>query len=384
MALESPLFLTRLECPICGTVNEIETIRVGAYTEGERMTDFCPSTIKWRNPKYQKYNPLLFFAATCSHCFYSREFNAKYREWAKDNNFTTYRLKNLKEKHLSNMALENSFVKLVGDHLDMDNYPDETAIMKLLLAVFDEQLNAYPSALDLGRLYLRIAWMFRHRNSDDETETETVDSGHISDIERGIGDIRSWMAGFGRNIEYLNNAVTAHFEKQPDDSMRERFVSVAEELKNRKEDGQKFIEELETLLGETRLATGGGAGGFNSDFFEFDSFDEFLNRLIRIWDGVPRNEFEAMRLAVKFYISAFESEREISHGNQSIQAGYLIGELSRQVSDHDTARQYFNTTIKMGQDFIKEIKGDRTRTALARKILEMAMTQGKKNLAEAK
>jgi len=105
---------------------------------------------------------------------------------------------------------------------------------------------------------------------------------------------------------------------------------------------------------------------------------------LRIWDGVPRSEKEAVRLAVRYYIGAFENGREISRGNQSIQAAYLIAELSRLIGDHDTARQYFNTTIKMGQDYINEIRGDRTRTALARKILELALAQGKKNLAEAK
>ncbi|NMC44669.1 MAG: DUF2225 domain-containing protein [candidate division Zixibacteria bacterium] len=103
-----------------------------------------------------------------------------------------------------------------------------------------------------------------------------------------------------------------------------------------------------------------------------------------IWNGVPRDEFEARRFAAKYYKNAFETGKEISHGNQTLQAAYLIAELSRQTGDHDTARQYFNTTVKMGQEYINEIRGDRTRTALARKILELALAQGKRNLAEAK
>ena len=91
-----------------------------------------------------------------------------------------------------------------------------------------------------------------------------------------------------------------------------------------------------------------------------------------------------MQLAVRYYILAFENGKEIEPGNQSVQAAYLIAELSRKFGDHDTARRYFNQTIKMGQEFINEIRGDRTRTALARKLLELAMAQGKKNLAEAK
>ncbi len=33
MANDSPFYLTRLECPICKTLNEFETVRVGAYVE---------------------------------------------------------------------------------------------------------------------------------------------------------------------------------------------------------------------------------------------------------------------------------------------------------------------------------------------------------------
>lgn len=66
MATESPFLLFRVECPICKQLNEFETIRVGAYAEEGRDTDFCPANVKWRFPRYQGYNPLVFFIATCT------------------------------------------------------------------------------------------------------------------------------------------------------------------------------------------------------------------------------------------------------------------------------------------------------------------------------
>lgn len=390
MALESPLFLSKVECPVCGTINEFETIRVGAYTEGERMTDFCPSLIKWRNPKYQKYNPLLFFAATCSNCYYTREFNNRYKEWHKDNNFRTYRLKTIKEKHLNNLASEKSFIKLIGGLLDNDKYPDETAILKLLLAVFDELLNDHPSNLDLGRFYLRVAWMFRYINAGQNRSEDEFNSGHLADIERSINDLQSWQAGFGRNIEYLNNAVDAQFDTGTEtdsgtDSLRQSFNSILRKLASLEEQTGQVISELDGMPTMVRQAASGPAPtDYGNPFYDYTGFEESLAEFLRLWDGVPRSEREAMRMAVHYYISAFETGREISRGNQSIQAAYLIAELSRQIGDHDTARQYFNTTIKRGQEFIREIKGDRTRTALTRKILELALGQGRKNLAEAK
>ena len=388
MIMESPLFLSRVECPVCGTINEFETIRVGAYTEGERMTDFCPSFIKWRNPKYQKYHPLLFFAVTCSNCHYTREFNSKYKEWAKDNNFRAYRQKAIRDKHLSQLATEMSFLRLAGGALDREQYPDESAILKLLLAAYEEQLNDHPSDLDLGRFYLRVAWMFRRQSAGQEKGQEAPPPDHLDDIERAVGDLRNWLGGLGRNLDYLRSAVDAYGDHQAPsetegESFAERYQVALAGAVTWHEAGKEMLSQFESCLADSRRAPDQTpSSSSSSPFREYPSFDEFLQRLAQVWNGVPRTEFEAMKAAVKHYIVAFETGKEISRGNQSLQAAYLIAELSRQIGDTDCARQYFNTTIKMGQEFINEIKGDRVRTALARKILELAMAQGKKNLAQ--
>lgn len=390
MSMDSPLFLTKVECPVCGTVNEFETIRVGAYTEGDRETDFCPSFIKWRNPKYQKYHPLLFFTATCSSCYYTREFNHVFKEWGKDNNFRTYRLKVIKERHLDELSRPDSFIKLVGSTISLDDYPDESAILKLLLATFDEQLNDHPSQLDLGRFYLRIAWLFRYINAGTETAATKPVPSHLENIERASGDLQNWAAGLDRNSEYLKNAIEAYLEQnaagRPDDDAEvSAYRRVLEAFTGLGTQAHETLDELAEAIKTSKMSAGvSPSSDSGAAFHSFSNFTDYLNGLKRVWEGVPSSEFEATRLGVKHYITAFESGKNIARGNQSIQAAYLIGELSRRVGDHDTARQYFNTTIKTGQAFINEIRGDRTRTALARKILELAMKQGKKNLAEAK
>ena len=394
MALESPLFLTKVECPVCGTINEHETIRVGAYTEGDRETDFCPSVIKWRNPKYQKYHPLLFFTATCSHCYFTREFNNRFKEWKKDNNFRAYRQKAIKENHLNQLAVEHSFIKLIGELLDNEQYPDETAILKLILAIYDELLFDHPSHLDLGRFYLRIAWLFRQYGGGIEGGSpSTAMPKSLSDIERAASDLRTWSAGLGRNIDYLREAVMAYFDRTPEDAddpadqdaAHQRYTDAVERLERIQNDCESAVTDLESALSTTypAIEEAGIAMG-EGPFYKHATFGDFLVGLARTWDGVPRSEADALRFAARHYIKSFELAKEIGHGNQSIQASYLIAELSRRIGDYDVARQYFNTTIKMGQEYINEIRGDRTRTALTRKLLEMALAQGKKNLAAAK
>lgn len=388
--LESPLFLTRVECPVCGTVNEFETIRVGAYTEGERETDFSPSFIKWRNPRYQKYHPLLFFAAACTQCHYTREFNAKFKEWSKDNHFRAYRLKVIKERHLRDLEASGSFIKMVGAVLDNERYPHETAVLKLLLAAYDELLNDHPSDLDLGRFYLRIAWMFRQLQIGPGTSSTDESSPGRDDYEKTVTDLEIWLAGWRRNIEYLAAAGDLCFRPEPspdavETPLADRFNEILSRAKEYSRSGDQLISEFRSLAADARAAgTVGAEDAAGNGFHEYPDFQSFLARLMTIWNGVPRDEFEARRFAARYYKNAFETGKEISHGNQTLQAAYLIAELSRQTGDHDTARQYFNTTVKMGQEYINEIRGDRTRTALARKILELALAQGKRNLAEAK
>src|SRR3990172_4301697 len=114
MTNDSPFFHSRVECPICKTLNEFEAVKVGAYVESGRDADFCPTGIKWRYPRYQEYNPLVFFTATCSNCFYSREFNSSFKEWKNDNNFKTYRLRAVKDKHLEQLSGDDSTIKQLG------------------------------------------------------------------------------------------------------------------------------------------------------------------------------------------------------------------------------------------------------------------------------
>jgi uncharacterized protein (DUF2225 family) len=134
MANESPFLIFKVECPVCKTINEFEQIKVGAYVEGGRDTDFCPQDVQWRFPKFQAYNPLVFFTAMCSNCFFTREFTTKYREWKSDTAFRTYQLKTLKARHLEQLSVADSIIRKLGEAIDISRYPNESAILKMHLA----------------------------------------------------------------------------------------------------------------------------------------------------------------------------------------------------------------------------------------------------------
>ncbi len=385
---DSPIYLSKLECPVCGAQNEIETLKVGAYNEQGRDTDFCPKKRTWNNPNYQKYNPLLFFMATCSNCFYTREFTSKYKDWKKDTAFRNYKLKTIKEKHLLDLKEPDSIMRLLGTHLDGEKYPFATAVNKLLLGIYDEKLNLKFSALDLGRYFLRIAWLFREANKDGQSEGGQL-ARHAMNIEDHILRLGHQYEQLSRNVEVLHDAANDFLsdalfpsgkrKKQLTEVYSNAFDSFDEIL-------NKFKENVVNLKSSLSLSTGvmgedaSSSSPLDQPIGKYDSHRMFLLELKQKWDEVPSSELDAMSYAIRYYKQAYEEGNEISPGNQAIQAVYLIAELSRRVGKNEEAKGYFNTSIKLAQEYIHQNKGDKSRTALARKVLELALEQGKLNL----
>jgi len=384
MATDSPFYLTRLECPICKTLNEFETVRVGAYVEKGRDTDFCPTEIEWRYPRYQSSNPLAYFTATCSNCYYTREFNNSYKEWQNDGNFRTYRLKTVKEKHLEHLAESDSYVKRIGEAIDLANYPSESAILKLHLAVFDELLCDRPNQVDLGRFYLRIGWVFR-RTADGNNPDSNFIQKSLREVDNRCGDMEHTVSQLRQEAQVYARHLAAHFETdqvsaQAKSQMlpfRDKFDAQLAELQNTFDQTEAGLAALQEQMNEYKAASIGAAG---AGFGRFATFADFLHDLRGSWDGIVVDETEALRAAIEPYKKAFADGRSIAAGNQQIQASYLIAELSRRVGDYEEAKQYFNTTIKYGQEFIYKHRTDRSRTALARKLLELAIEQGRENM----
>ncbi len=377
---ESPFFQTRVECPVCKTVNDFETIKMGAYTESGRDTDFCPTDRVWRNPKYQGINPLLYFMATCSSCFYTREFNRKFREWKDDNAFRNYRQKAVRQKHLGAFAEDGSVLKRLGTSLWPASYPTETAINKLLLGILDESMLEQPSHFDIGRWYLRIGWLFRDKGpgmSGSPSPRAVVQvrmATTLRDLSVNVGRLTAGVTEVRQMVDGHPEATAAG----PDDTdkpdrFRRTIASVTEHL-------DAVGAGIETLLGalqdegvNERTAVVGQMT--DERYGDAESHSAFLSSLRGKWDGVPASEWDALSLSLEHYRKAYVEERDIPQGNTQIQLAYMIGELARRVGQYDEAMQFFNVAVRSGRDWMHKLNNDQTNTALAKHLVELALEQ---------
>ncbi|MCD6249732.1 MAG: DUF2225 domain-containing protein [candidate division Zixibacteria bacterium] len=392
MANESPFLNIKVECPVCQTINEFEQIKVGAFNENGRDTDFCPQEILWRYPKYQAYNPLVFFTATCSNCFYTREFSNKYRDWKTDNAFRNFQLKTIKPKHLEQLSQADSVVRQLGEAINIHRYPNESAILKLHLAIFDAYQVDHPSSLDLGRFYLRIGWIFRSLNESDDPNLSLL-SGLVTEIGDKFAGFEAAMSDSQKALDELAESVKAQFDADqlPAELQSEMFtyrdryeveMMALNDLVGQVGQQRKEFKALFNEYGSAILGSSNGDGPVS--FGEYASLTDFLIRLQQNWSGIAINEHQALEQAIGHYKDAFANGRDIAAGNQQIQASYLIAELSRRIGDYDGAKQFFTSTIKTGQEYIYQNRRDQSRTVLARKILELAIEQGRANLQASK
>lgn len=384
MAYQQPLFNTKIECPICRTSNEFETIKQGAYTESSRDTDFCPTGIAWVDPAYQKFNPLLFYSATCKNCHYTRELNASYKDWQSDPNFKTYRLPQLKAKHMEEFSRENSFIGLLGSHINQQEFPRESAIIKFMLLIFDEELNERMSNLDIARYFLRIAWLYREENQKGKNQGLIPAQMILNRVQTEIERLTTQIEDFGDKLSPLQKMVysdvnaTANSGNNPanSESLRGALGNMESCWGSLKSGSAKMQAEFEIVRKQLMVPGTNSAANDNDHFGSFATFEEFIHRAKELWNETPLSEFEAMTRAQDYYLKAYQNSREIKKGLQQLQAGYLIAELSRRTGNLPQAHEYFKITTRMAHEMVTREK-DKALVSNARKILEMAIEQSR-------
>jgi len=379
----TPYFASRIECPVCGYLNSFEIIKQGSYTESGKDTDFAPIGRVWKNQSFQGHNPLLYFTGTCNNCYYTREINSSYKEWQNDSGYRTYRLPIQKKKHLNEIAQDDSMIKALGERIDYKSFPNESAIIKLLLAIYDELLLERPTSLDLARYYLRIAWIYREMSSG-ETDSMYMAQITVSNIQNEIDRLKNYLEGLGDRIAPLAGMI--------DDDL-EYLVSSHKSGSEISSGMREKIDTINRLWGDIQENTAGLESEFNlarkeltgfkgeekvlKDFGEHSGFDEFLCEIRERWQGIPLNQSESLNFALQYYLKAYQNSKEIKPGLQQLQASYMIAELSRRVGSNKQAMEYFKNTSKQAHEMMNRNRSDKTIFANARKILEMSLEQAR-------
>jgi hypothetical protein len=375
---QSPLVSSSIKCPVCNTVTPQTTTKTGAYRVNAKDTDFRPSEVIWVNPEYQTREPLLFFMATCPRCFYTHEYTDEFKAWENDFSFVTYTRAAIAQKHLTAYQDKNGLLQFLGPRIDPDKYPTETAIIKLILGIHNELLLTQPSALNVGRYFLRIAWLFRGRiqpaNGADAAATDPV-----ARLRREIANVSAIARTYGDAVKTLQSLVESIGASTADPARAEALARKKNEVLTQLSAPLPPLVQAASAFagmceGESRVV---GAGSSEAGFHSYGDFEQFLVEAKQRFPEIPTNEHEALATASAYYIKAFERGSQVADGIAQVQAAYLIAEISRRAGDFATADRYFMTTMKSGRELTREDNANAASVNQIEKLLATAVEQAR-------
>lgn len=376
-----PFSTAKVECPVCGSINEYADIRPMSYRDTGSDTDFCPLGRVWHNAAYQARDPLWYFMATCAKCFYTRELNAEFRGWTRDAAFKAYRQAAIRENHLAASARQNGVVQFLGSHIDVERHPTESAIIKFVLGIYVELTTDRTSSLNVGRYFLRTAWLFRSQGTPVETHGGATaalvkrlramvsEAGHaLRAYDSRVSDLRAVFEGDVASM--LGQPAEARLREQPGGVVKEISASIAAL--------QRSHSDLTDVCDRIELALPAEASN-GSAFRTFASFGQFLLKAKQLWNDVPATEQESLGRACEYYRKSYETGSDIKGGVPQVQAAYLIGELSRRLGDFETAERYFNTMMNVGGRLASSGTENAATVNRTRKLLELGREQARRN-----
>ncbi len=155
-------------CPICGTETRYTFIKSRLYVEQNLDIDYYPRKVHWLAQVDTEENPRLFYMQHCRVCHFTAD-HSFFTEPFKDSGVSLelFRPKFVKKRYKGEEDV-NKLIELLACDEQRPGYLD--ALKLHLLAIFQLQRfekEAQRESVNLGRYYLRVAWLFRDIARDE-------------------------------------------------------------------------------------------------------------------------------------------------------------------------------------------------------------------------
>lgn len=159
------------KCPICDRESRHLYIKSKLYSPLQTEDDQHVVSYKWESPKYEGIRPNFYHVWHCPECHFCDE-----KEVFRGEDNSGGKLELIREKLLIQAKAPNSFIVLLGKviSLDRDYVSLEAALCAHLEAIYIQEMLSpnMRQYLKLGRLYLRVAWLYREKKTWNMPETD--------------------------------------------------------------------------------------------------------------------------------------------------------------------------------------------------------------------
>ena len=356
---QSPFVHKALVCPACFEKTEHRFFRRRAYVVEETEPDQHALRYRWTNDQMQRVNPLYYALFFCPHCFYadvSEDFaKPPETEW---HTATLHAFKKV--------GPDDVRFQLLGRHIDYEDIDFEAALRLHFMAVLIHSLleKSQQDAYKLGRLYLRIAWLYREQmeglpaglappagaDSAPENKPPACDSGSAPLLLAAADAAQEALKQFEPHRQALERLAGQRADElsrashdNPYRSCLALLVSASAQL------GQDLhalrdlaFRDVSGLLRSDDVNAVPSAAPDEVPSQEkvsshprarFVPHAAFMQSLAVLWDGVPRNEPEALVLALDAFRRALTNDARFENPQRRLKVSALVAELAMRQGD---------------------------------------------------
>jgi hypothetical protein len=324
-------FLTKsYPCPACGKEGTHRQFRNRVFTAGEVESDSHVVDYQWNDARILQVHPPLYFLHFCTSC----HFSGGPDNFIEPENVPYSRV--CVRCHLTARESGDPLIDLLGNRIDYDTVPFESALWMHLLAIYiqllpeDDMRDHYM----IGRLYLRVAWLYREASVATKAGAEPQAAVAAEDVSR-----RAVLDAMKRFDDALQES---HDE-------RKQIVNALKADEGRRGGTDAALYEkaldttarlLEALDSEShRLKSTFSQSCVSSLKSDDRSYSAaFLDEIKGAsWADVPTEEGPALRSAIDHFESAIASDARLDNIGPYFKTSSLIVDLELRCGDLDEA-----------------------------------------------
>lgn len=342
------LFEKSVICPGCAKQSDLLYPNPRLYIVASRESDQHVTGYSWLHGIETDIQPHYYAVWQCPFCFFS-----DLRENIEDFKKTIKNGALIKSFHSIRETKAYNVLKAFR-RLSIKGYTAEGVIGKHLSAIYIASLPKEQSDRNnqnLGRLYLRLGWLFRELHPKKEPVKEDELDNNNEDINK-IYDSVEQLEHYYLNIaEELNSTkeAAANRAKKMDveiGSKNDPYYFIIENISDKLKVLRTAIELARHRVTDDRE---GRLQFVSQDDQEISTvIFKKISQLLPLWPEMPVNEKKAMEMAVESLDYSFRQEDSDRSNEQGMSIMNLILRILIRVGNLDKALEYVNKIYKMG------------------------------------
>jgi len=343
---------TNAICPVCKNQFVLKYPNPKLYVAAGREADQRVTGYNWAQGMKTDEIPHYYAVLQCPQCLFAdfRENLENPRPGPKENKLYEAR-RNLDFK---NVVVLKKLRRLVSEEkMDL-----KSALSLHMSAVFSALLPSkeFIDQNKLGRLYLRLSWLYRELTGDTaepeefqiEQQAASASLEKLFKITEGMQSTINGMAG--DIVEMKKTASIRSSEVGLEwDSEKNPYFAVANSLEHKLKEIQTLMEMLENSVNKDKKGDLKKPAELDiSAIFANEETQQQLNEVASKWNDFPYSENYCLRRAIEAFDVSYKTEDAERSTEQSLAIVNLIVKLYLKVGDPNSALEYVTQMLKNG------------------------------------